>query len=455
MIGYWTTSQLADALGVAPFGPDTAFSAVTTDSRQPCPQSLFVALKGKRFDAHEFVGQAIDQGAVAVMIEHPLEIVADSVAQIVVEDTLIALGRLGAFNRDRFNQCVVAITGSAGKTTVKELVAAIFAGRGLVCKTQGNLNNHIGVPLSLLALQAEHQGAVFELGASGLNEISYTVGLVKPDIAVLNNAHEAHVEGFGSLENVMRAKGEIVRDMPSHGVAVLNADDVWFQQWQSMVAAKQTLTFGLSASAQVTAVELRLLPDRSEFILQTPTTAEPVNLPLPGQHNVMNALAAGAAGVAAGFSIAQIKTGLETVPITKGRLAQKQGVSGSVVIDDTYNASPAAVKAALKVLAKYPGRKIAVLGHMAELGELSVSSHLEVGRFAQEMGIHELWVTGEWAEHYRQGFGTQARVFASKAELAAVLVKQATADDVILVKGSRSAGMEYVVTELCREREAS
>jgi UDP-N-acetylmuramoyl-tripeptide--D-alanyl-D-alanine ligase len=453
LIGCWSTTGLAEAIGASVCGVDTAFTSVTTDSRKSCVDSLFVALKGINFDAHKFVGQACAQGAVAALTDHPVESAVDRITQVVVENTTTGLGQMGALNRNRFSGKVVAVTGSAGKTTVKELVAAIFVQRGPVCKTQGNLNNHIGVPLSLLTLEQDHQGAVFELGASGLHEIAYTVGLVRPDVAVINNAQTAHMEGFGSLENIMIAKGEIVRDMPGHGVAVLNADDKYFSQWRVMANAKRTLSFGLSESADVTARDMRLHPMSSEFTLVCQGENIRINLPLPGEHNICNALAASAAALAAEVSVEQIRAGLENVPATPGRLVSKSGLQGCTVLDDTYNASPAAMKEALRVLASHSGRKIAVLGHMAELGELAAGSHAEAGSWARQLGIDELWVTGAWAKNYQQGFGKQTYVFDSKNQLTVELAACLQAGDMVLVKGSRSAGMEEVVSALCPARE--
>ena len=453
MIGHWSTHQVAQAINASVTGLDTKFTWVMINGRQSCTDSLFVALKGENFDAHDFLGQAVAQGAVALLVDHPVDEQKLVDAQLITADTTIGLGLLGALNRRRFSGKVVAVTGSAGKTTVKELVASILEQSGAVCKTQGNLNNHIGVPLSLLTLQEKHQAAVFELGASGLDEIAYSVGLVQPDVVVLNNAYEAHIEGFGCLQNVVTAKGEIVRDMPEQAIAILNADDRHFEQWLKTAGNRKVMSFGLVESAQVSAKDISLYTSNSHFTLMTPLGSLPVELPFPGEHNVCNALAASAAALAAGVSLQQVVTGLASAAAVPGRLYSKAGMQGSTVIDDTYNASPASMKEALRVLAGYSGRRLAVLGDMAELGKFAGEGHSEVGVLARSLGIDQIWVTGVWAKNYQQGFGAETFVFKDKKRLITELSAQLQTGDIVLVKGSRSAGMEEVVNSLCISKE--
>jgi len=448
LIGRWSTHQLAAAIGASVVGADAVFRGVTTDSRVTRENALFIALEGPNFNGHDFAGVALDRGAVAAMTRVPLSGAIRHTPQVIVDDTTTGLGQLAAQNRQRFSGPVVAITGSAGKTTVKELIASILGQAVRVCKTEGNFNNHIGVPLSLLKLQDADQAGVFELGASALHEIAYTVALVRPDVAVLNNAHEAHLEGFGSLHNIRLAKGEIVRDMPDYATAVLNADDDFFPQWLGMVAGRKMISFGFSDTAQVSARDITSYAGSTDFTLVSARGGIPVALPLLGNHNVANALAASAAALAMDLPLEQIKSGLEAVPVTPGRMVTKAGVADSTIIDDTYNANPAAMQAALSVLAQNPGRKIAVLGHMAELGEQATQAHEDIGRQAKQLGIDELWVTGPWADGYKQGFGQGTRMFGDKHLLKKELRNFAAAGDVILIKGSRSAGMEEVVAEL-------
>ncbi len=446
MIGHWSTHMLAAELGASVISDDAAFDAVQTDSRKDCHNSIFVALRGENFDGHAYIAGARNQGAVAGLVEHSA---AADFPQVVVEETLAALGQMGAINRQRFTGRVVAVTGSAGKTTVKEMVAGILQQSSVVCKTQGNFNNHIGVPLSLLRLDAGHQSAVFELGASGLGEIAYTVAMVKPHVSILNNAQEAHVEGFGSLQNIVKAKGEIISGLPEQGTAVLNLDDPNFSVWREMAGARRTVTFGVDNHADVSADNIQTALNGSQFVLSTPAGEAAISLPLAGIHNIRNALAAAAAAFALDIPMGEIVAGLETAQSAPGRLNRKTGPEGSCVLDDTYNASPGSMREALKVLAAYPGRRFAVLGHMAELGDHAEAEHRQIGALARELGIEHLWVTGPHAENYAQGYGQEIRCWESKQSIIDQLPAFLEAGDTMLIKGSRSAGMEEVVDALC------
>ncbi len=445
MIGRWTSLELAGACQGEHLGASVLVEGIETDTRADCQNKLFVALKGERFDAHDFVGDAVSQGATAVMVEREFPL---GCTQIVVGNTLEGLGRMAAANRDRFKGCVIAVTGSVGKTTVKEMVASILAQTGEVCKTKGNLNNHIGVPLSLLQLTDRHECAVFELGASGKNEIAYTVAMVKPAVAVINNAVASHVEGFGSLQGIVQAKGEIVTGLESGSIAVLNADDAYFDAWVAMAGSREVLSFGLSARAQVRAENIDLDTDSSRFDLFSPQGEAEVNLPLPGQHNVRNALAAAASALAAGIALPAVVQGLAEVQAAKGRMNKREGLAGTTVLDDTYNANPSSMKAALDVLARYPGHKVAVLGHMGELGEEAEAAHEGVGTYAREVGIDEFYVTGAWQQFYARGFGTGVVTGADNQVLIEQLRNNLQPGAVVLVKGSRSARMEEVVKAL-------
>ncbi|WP_157497019.1 UDP-N-acetylmuramoyl-tripeptide--D-alanyl-D-alanine ligase [Hahella ganghwensis] len=445
MIGTWTSQDIAVCCQGEHKGPVVDIADVVTDSRKDCAGALFVALSGERFDAHDFVEDVVAKGAQALMVERPLAL---STTQVIVPDTTKGLGHVGAANRARFNGPVVAITGSVGKTTVKEMLASIFGQAATVCKTEGNLNNHFGVPISLMRLSDEHQAAVFELGASGVGEIAYTVSLVKPQVAILNNAVASHLEGFGSLENIVRAKGEIIEGLPEDGIAVLNADDPNFECWLAMAGKRRVISFGLCETANVYARQLKLEAEFSVFELVTPSGTMKVRLPFSGEHSVKNALAAAAAALGAGVSVSQIVAGLENAPAVKGRMNRKVAPNGVTVLDDTYNANPTSMMAALDVLVRYPGRHIAVLGYMGELGEEVDEAHRKVGEYARSIGVEQCYVTGTSAESYRQGFGDHTFVGRGNSEVIAELKRNIRAGDVVLLKGSRSARMEEVVEAL-------
>ncbi|OZG72037.1 UDP-N-acetylmuramyl pentapeptide synthase [Hahella sp. CCB-MM4] len=446
MIGHWTSEDIAVSCKGLHQGTVQVIDNVVTDSRKDCSGALFVALKGERFDAHVFAPQVAAKGVSAMLVDHRLEGV--DATQVIVSDTNKAFGLIGAANRARFTGPVVAITGSVGKTTVKEMVASIFGQVSAVCKTEGNLNNHFGVPISLLKLSDEHEAAVFELGASGLGEIAYTVRLVQPEVAILNNAVASHIEGFGSLENIVRAKGEIVEGLSDAGVAVLNADDPHYLTWVAMAGERRIVSFGLADSADVRAENIELGADVSLFDLVTPIGEARVSLPFAGEHSVRNALSAAAAAIGVNIPLSQIVAGLEHTPAAKGRMNRKVGAGNVVVLDDTYNANPTSMKAALDVLARHPGRHIAVLGHMGELGSDVEEAHRDVAEYAKNLGVDLCYVTGAWAESYRQGFGAGVFAGSNNQELIAELKRNIRAGDVVLVKGSRSARMEEVVEAL-------
>ncbi|MBU6951806.1 UDP-N-acetylmuramoyl-tripeptide--D-alanyl-D-alanine ligase [Hahella sp. HN01] len=445
MIGDWLTDDIAKAVDGTAEGDNVAFTRVTTDSRGDCSGALFVALKGDRFDGHEYIDAAVSKGAVAVLAQRK---VAADAAQIIVPDSLVGLGRLGALNRSRFDGPVAAVTGSAGKTTVKELLASILSQRGEVCKTQGNFNNHIGAPLSLLQLTDAHKSAVFELGASAVGEIAYTVALARPQVAILNNAAAVHIEGFGDLASIVKAKGEIVCGLPEDGVAVLNKDDANFSAWVEMAGARKVISFGMDESAMVRAQDVNLELNGSTFQLCAPEGDIDATLPLPGAHNVRNALAAAAAALALGWTLNEVRDGLASAVPVKGRMNKLLGINGSVILDDTYNASPTSVKAAIDVLARYPGRRIVALGHMGELGSVAEEAHREVAQYARDNGVDMLLGIGRWAAEYREGFGDASPVVTTHDDIAAWLRERLDSNTTVLVKGSRSAAMENVVKQI-------
>ena len=446
VIGSMSLSQISSVTGGEYRGEDVRFARVSTDTRTLQQDDLYVALRGENFDGNEFVSQAFDKGACAAVVSAALNLERPHVQ---VKDTTVALGEIARLNRQASRARVVAITGSQGKTTVKEMIAAILGVANKVLVTRGNLNNHIGVPLTLLALDASHECAVIELGASGLGEIAYTVRLAMPHVAVLTNAAATHIEGFGDLAGVVRTKGEIIDGLLDGGVAVLNADDVHFEQWRARAGDKVVLSFGLRDAADYRASDIRLYESGSSvFTLHTPHGTAEIQLALAGSHNVRNALAAAAAAMAAGASLDQVRQGLAQVAPVPGRLNWLTGRSGVRLIDDSYNASPASFRAAIDVLAALPGHRVLIVGDMGELGEQSESAHAELGQYAREKGVDALWATGVYSALAARSFGPDGRHFATQDALIAEARQTLGKNDVVLVKGSRSAAMDRVIAQL-------
>ncbi|MCU1751782.1 UDP-N-acetylmuramoyl-tripeptide--D-alanyl-D-alanine ligase [Pseudomonas sp. 6D_7.1_Bac1] len=441
-------SEVAGPLAGRLLAADCSFDGVSIDSRAIKPGQLFVALTGPRFDGHDYLNDVAAKGAVGALVER--EVANSTLPQLLVKDTRQALGELGALNRAAYSNPVAAITGSSGKTTVKEMLASILRTRGPVLATRGNLNNDLGVPLTLLELAAEHTAAVIELGASRIGEIAYTVGMTKPHVAVLNNAGTAHVGEFGGPEKIVEAKGEILEGLDADGVAVLNLDDKAFDIWKKRAAGRQVLSFALNDSrADFHASDLdRDARGCPSFKLHSPQGVEHVQLNLLGNHNVANALAAAAAAHALGVSLFGIATGLNAVQPVKGRAVAQLATNGMRVIDDTYNANPASMCAAIDILAGFSGRTVLVLGDIGELGEWAEQGHRDVGAYASGK-VSALYAVGPMMAHAVAAFGEQARHFASQADLIAALGAEHDTNTTILIKGSRSAAMENVVAALC------
>jgi UDP-N-acetylmuramoyl-tripeptide--D-alanyl-D-alanine ligase len=452
-------SDVARRLQAPLRGADSEFAAVNTDTRKLQAGDLFVALKGDNFDAHDFVRRAGSLGAVGAIVAHPVE---SELPQIVVPPenggTLAALQRYAASWRADFRMPVVAVTGSNGKTTTKQMLAAIFAAHGPVLATDGNLNNHIGVPLTLLRLRAEHRTAVVEMGANHPGEIAALAAIAKPDIGIVTQAGDAHLEGFGTREGVARAKGELFAALGGGGIAVINRDDAYYPLWQQMAGSASAISFGLHEQADVCALSVTPEPADAplamRFELRAPGGRVTVRLPLPGRHNVANALAAAAGAIAVGMDLTQIAAGLAQVHGVSGRVSWKSSREGARLIDDTYNANPTSMGAALELLAGLGGERIAVLGDMGELGPESARLHFEVGRKARALGIDALFALGKLARESAGGFGEQARHFESVEDLAAALRPRLATGVTVLVKGSRSARMERVVAALTNEEVA-
>ena len=448
MLKALTLSELTNALEARLIGADASFDGVSIDSRAIQPGQLFIALTGPRFDGHDYLNDVAGKGAVAALVER--EVADSALPQLLLKDTRQALGQLGALNRAAFTQPVAAVTGSSGKTTVKEMLASILRTRGPVLATRGNLNNDLGVPLTLIELAPEHTSAVIELGASRLGEIAYTVGLTKPHVAILNNAGTAHVGEFGGPEKIVEAKGEIIEGLAADGIAVLNLDDKAFGIWKTRAAGRQVLTFALSNSeanfhASDLATDARGCP---AFNLHTPEGSERVQLNLLGTHNVANALAAAAAAHALGVSLFGIATGLGAVQPVKGRTVAQLAKNGMRVIDDTYNANPTSMCAAVDILAGFSGRTVLVLGDIGELGDWAEQGHRDVGEYARGK-VSALYAVGPNMVHAVNAFGEQAQHFGTQAELIQALAAEQDTNTTILIKGSRSAAMENIVAALC------
>ncbi|MDQ0125382.1 UDP-N-acetylmuramoyl-tripeptide--D-alanyl-D-alanine ligase [Pseudomonas lini] len=444
-------SELTDALNGQLRVADATFDGVSIDSRAIKPGQLFIALTGPRFDGHDYLNEVARLGAAGALVER--EVADCALPQLLVKDARQALGQLGAMNRAAFTHPVAAITGSSGKTTVKEMLASILRTRGSVLATRGNLNNDLGVPLTLLELAPEHTAAVIELGASRLGEIAYTVAMTKPHVAVLNNAGTAHVGEFGGPEKIVEAKGEIIEGLEADGVAVLNLDDKAFAIWKARAAGRQVLTFALSnVSADFYASDLdRDARGCPAFILHSPDGEERVQLNLLGTHNVANALAAAAAAHALGVALPGIVAGLGAVQPVKGRTVAQLASNGMRVIDDTYNANPTSMCAAVDILAGFSGRTVLVLGDIGELGEWAEQGHRDVGEYARGK-VCALYAVGPLMAHAVNAFGEQAWHFSTQAELIKALEAEQDTNTTILIKGSRSAAMENIVAALCGTR---
>jgi UDP-N-acetylmuramoyl-tripeptide--D-alanyl-D-alanine ligase len=437
---------LADALRAPLIGADARFTGVSTDTRTLAAGDLFVALTGPNFDGHGFLSQAIAKGAAGALLSRALE---TSLPYVRVDDTRVALGEFAAFWRRQFQIPIIAVTGSNGKTTVKEMIGSILTQAGPVCVTRGNLNNDIGLPLTLLRLRKTDRAAVIEMGMNHRGEIEYLSKLTAPSVALITNAAEAHLAGVGSLEQVARAKGEIFSGLGRDGLAVLNADDPFYDLWRRLAGARRYVSFGIDRPADYTA-RYRLEPTGSHIQLKTPNGEVDMRLALIGKHNVLNALAAAAASLGAGATADDVIKGLEQLKAISGRLDLKPGINGARVIDDTYNANPGSVAAGLQVLQETRGERVLVLGDMAELGESAADIHRRIGELARRLGINRLYGLGEMSAVAVASFGEGGRHFASHAAVIDALIDIVHADMTLLVKGSRVMQMEKVVAGIVR-----
>lgn len=439
-------STIAPWVGGQLLNRDANYQGISTDTRTLKPQELFIALSGEQFDGHEFVAMAIEKGAAAVMVSRA---VPCDIPQLQVQDTTIALGKLAAHHRANFNIPVIGITGSCGKTTVKTMTASILSHSGSTLASARSFNNAIGVPLTLLELNTEHRYAVIEMGMNHFGEIATLTQMTKPTIALINNAAAAHLEGVGSLEGVARAKGEIFQGLTPEGIGILNLDDPFAAYWRDLLGEHPILTFGTASAADFRAENSTLDHEgKAQFTLITPLGETAIQLPLLGSHNINNALAAAAASYAAGADLPAIQQGLQTAECVYRRLNLHRTQEGARIIDDSYNANPLSLQAAITTLAQQPGYRILVLGDMRELGDQAEHYHHAVGISAKEAGIEQLFAYGELSQFAVKSFGAMGHHFQDHASLVAALKPLLHANTTVLIKGSFSTRMDKVVQGL-------
>ena len=448
-----TLTMVAESVKGHLVGADRAFDSVSTDTRTLQPGQLFFALHGENFDAATFVGEAERRGAAGAVVEQRQSC---DLSQVEVSDARRALGQWGKSWRARFSISVIAVTGSNGKTTVKEMIASILAqelgDRAELLVTEGNLNNEIGLPLTVLKLCDRHRIAVLEMGASHPKEIAYLADIAAPGIGVVTNAGVAHLEGFGSEEAVAAAKGELFESLSVGGIAIINRDDRFFETWRSLAGEATVYSFGLDDAADCRASDIQetVAGEQSElkFDIRSGDDTVQVRLPMAGAHNVRNALAATAAARAAGASWDAVRRGLAAMNNVSGRLRAVPGSGGATIYDDSYNANPGSVGAAIDFLAAHTGQTWLVLGDMAELGPESLQLHREIGAEARKKGVSRLFCVGEQSRAAAEGFGKEARWFTDIQSLADTIMAMPKDGVTILMKGSRCMGLEKLVAIL-------
>lgn len=435
-------SECSAPTGGTLLGGDVILKSVCIDTRSQLHGAIYFAITGENFDGHQFVVDAVKGGAVAVVVERDCGV---DVPQLIVRDTRQAMAEIAKLWRSQYEVSAVAITGSNGKTTVKEMVASILSLEAHVLATQGNLNNDIGVPLTLFRLDETHRFAVIELGANAPGEIGALAAIVKPYVAVVNNVGPAHLEGFGTLQGVAEAKGEIFESLPAEGIALINTDEPYASEWVERIPQGRVMTFGMCAGEDV---EVFGEPLEGQVLRASFNgVSRDIKVPLQGRHNMHNALTAVAVALAMGGSWDSIVEGIERVQPVAGRLVEHDA-SGVRVIDDTYNANPGSVEAALDLLAGYEPTRWFVLGTMSELGGQAEEMHAKAGRQAAALGVDRFACVGEFAVAARRGFGPKGMAFDKHEDLAIELLKLVKPGDTVLVKGSRSAAMEQVVKYL-------
>jgi UDP-N-acetylmuramoyl-tripeptide--D-alanyl-D-alanine ligase len=437
MIAVWTHGQL--------LGSDVAVTGVAIDTRRVKPGDLFVAIKGERVDGHDFLAEAAARGAVAALVTRKVD---SALAQVLVDDVTLALGDLASAVRAQHHVRVIGITGSNGKTTVKTLVASILSRHGRTHVSSGNYNNELGLPLTLLSMPQDTEYAVLEMGAGKPGDIAYLAAIARPDVGLVTLIAPAHLARMGSIEGVAETKGAMYQALPVDGVAIINADDSFASFFEGLAAGRKVLRFGLEHRADVGADVLEQRLDSSRFVLSTPHGDAEIALPLPGRHNIANALAAATVALALDVPLDTIVAGLEQVSGVSGRLHLETMTGGWTLIDDSYNANPSSTAAAIETLVLAGGERWLVLGDMAELGDDARALHAGVGARARERGVERLFAVGPLGEATVEAFGANGEHFADKPALIAALKPRLHAGVTCLVKGSRSAGMEEVANAL-------
>lgn len=439
---------------------DKPFPNFSIDTRTITPQTeiVFIAILGAKTDGHEHIAHAANQGAIGAIVSKAYDYSSEFMSTlpehfflITVENTEKALKDLAKWYRSQFTLPVVGITGSCGKTTVKEMVSQILEQVGPTLKTQGNYNNEIGLPLTILSLKPHHQFAVIEMGARHIGDIRILSEIAEPTLSVVTLIASAHLEIFGTIDNIAQTKGEIYHGIPKTGVAIVNRDEPYSDYFIRSCIDAKLVTFSLSSGADYFATDIKLLPQSTEFMLHTPFGVTNVCLPIPGMHNISNALAAASLAGSLGMSLDKIQAGLNNFSTITGRMQIKYHASGAIIIDDTYNANPRSLMAAMEVLSQYVGKKFLILGDMGELGSDAPTLHYQMGEKAKSLGIDFLFTVGKLSEQATKGFGLGATHLNSQVAVIETVKKLLNKESTILVKGSRSAGMEKIVNGLITE----
>ncbi len=441
-----TLAEIAQALVLPVPEQDVTINNVSTDSRTLQRGDLFVALRGENFDGHNYTEQAVAAGAAAVIVDR--EVQAD-IPVLKVSDTLRAYAQIAAVYRSKFTIPMAAVTGSCGKTTVKNMLTSILSQAGNVLAPEGSFNNEVGVPYTILKLRPEHDFAVFEMGAKNTGDIEYLMQIVKPDVALINNAAPAHLETFGDVDGIAKVKGEIYEQL--NGTAALNVDDVYAPYWLTLIKDQPVITFGLESKADITCAFIIEEHHQVKFDLITDIGQATVTMQVLGMHNVMNALAATALARGLKVSLEHIKAGLEAFVPTTRRMQVKVGKHGAKIIDDSYNANPVAMSKAIEVLAKQQGRKIMVVADMLEMGQDSVNLHTELGKQIRAAQIDKLYAYGDLARHTASAYGDEDAFYTDKAQLSSALLNTMDKDTIVLVKGSNGMHLEEVVNVIVAE----
>ncbi len=439
--------EVAKAVDGKLMGRDIVIQGVSTDTRAIHSSDLFVALRGPHFNGHRFIDEAARRRAAGALIDETVE---TSLNTVRVADAKTALGELAAHWRAKFAIPVIGITGSNGKTTVKQMIGSILNTKDDTLLTAGNLNNEIGVPLTLLRLRDTHRYAVVEMGTNHVGEIDHLSRMTRPGVAVITNAAAAHLEGLGDIETVAAAKGEIFNGLDDAGIAVINADDAYAPLWKQRAAPRRCLCFAVHQQADVMA-EYELGAETSRLRMRTFAGDIDVTLPLPGLHNVVNALAATCAVLAVGVGLARVKDGLGAMTPVSGRLQRREGIRGAIVYDDTYNANPASARVAIDFLSRTAGKTVLVLGDMAELGEQQAALHRQIGNYARENDIDRLFALGPLSEQTVRAFGDRGTHFQNRNALIRALRDELNDGTTVLVKGSRCMRMEQVVSQIMQQ----